>query len=47
MTKGERHEEIIAEIRQLNANHDQRIQLLENVSSRLADVQLGMARMER
>ena len=40
-----RHEEVISQIRELNANHDQRINLLENVSSRLTEVQLSMARM--
>ena len=40
-----RHEEAMRQMREMNANHEQRIVLLENVSSRLTEVQLGMARM--
>lgn len=40
-----RHEEAMRQMREMNANHEQRIALLENVSSRLTEVQLGMARM--
>ena len=40
-----KHEETMAQMRELNANHSQRLAVLEEISSRITEVQSGMARM--
>lgn len=40
-----KHEETMAQMIELNANHSQRLAVLEEISSRITEVQSGMARM--